>query len=131
MVARAFLCLLLLGVMGLMPVESSASLIPEAGTTILVNTLTDELNNDGDCALREAIRAANLDAAVDACAAGSGADTIVLQSGVTYTLTRAGADDTAINRRPGHHRRSRPSPAATRSIDANGATTNDRVHPGA
>ena len=36
-------------------------------------------------------------AAVDACAAGNGADTITLQANVTYTLTRVGADDTAVN----------------------------------
>lgn len=78
---------------------ASAGLIPEAGTTILVNTTTDELNTDGDCSLREAVRAANLNAAVDACAAGSSvdSDTIVLQASVTYLLTRVGADDTAIN----------------------------------
>jgi len=38
----------------------SFGLEPEA-TTVLVNTATDELNADGDCSLREAIRAANLD----------------------------------------------------------------------
>jgi CSLREA domain-containing protein len=45
-------------------------------STIVVNTTADELNTDGDCSLREAITAANTDAAVDACAAGDGADTI-------------------------------------------------------
>ncbi len=45
--------------------------------TISVNTLSDELNNDGDCSLREAFAAANTNAAVDACAAGaSGQDLI-------------------------------------------------------
>ena len=34
------------------------------------NTTADELNEDGDCSLREAIRAANLDQAVDGCPAG-------------------------------------------------------------
>jgi len=48
-----------------------------ADTIINVNTTDDELNSDGDCSLREAIRAANSDAAVDACLAGSGADTII------------------------------------------------------
>ena len=60
--------------------------------TISVNTTDDELNNDGDCSLREAIQAANTDAAVDACVPGSGDDTITLPSG-TYTLTRAGANE--------------------------------------
>jgi len=62
--------------------------------TINVNTTDDELNNDGDCSLREAIRAANTDAAVDACPAGCGADTINLPAG-TYNLTIAGAGEDA------------------------------------
>lgn len=37
---------------------------------IIVNTLDFELNNDGDCSLREAIQAANTNVAVDACPAG-------------------------------------------------------------
>ncbi len=61
---------------------------------IVVNTTADELNSDGDCSLREAIRAANLDTAVDACTAGSGADTITLPAG-TYTLSVAGANEDA------------------------------------
>jgi len=52
------------------------------------------LNSDGDCALREAIQAANTDSAVDACPAGSGADTIVVPAG-TYTLSVAGAGEDA------------------------------------
>lgn len=60
--------------------------------TITVTTTADELNADGDCSLREAIRAANLDQAVDACPAGSGTDTITLGA-QTYTLQRA-ADTT-------------------------------------
>ena len=48
---------------------------------ITVNTTVDELNSDGDCSLREAIRAANLDIAVDACAPG--ADYDVIQFSVT------------------------------------------------
>ena len=59
---------------------------------ITVNTLKDEMDVDGNCSLREAIRAANLDTAVDACPAGSGADTIYLPGGV-YTLSIAGANE--------------------------------------
>ena len=62
--------------------------------TITVNTTTDELNADGDCSLREAIIAANTDAAIDACAAGSGADTILVPAGL-YTLSLSGSDDAA------------------------------------
>ena len=46
-----------------------------SGTTITVNTTSDELNTDGDCSLREALRAANLNYPVDKCPAGTGADT--------------------------------------------------------
>ena len=49
--------------------------------TINVTTTDDEVNSDGDCSLREAIRAANLDQAVDGCTAGNGADTITLPTG--------------------------------------------------
>jgi CSLREA domain-containing protein len=61
-------------------------------TEIVVNTPTDELNSNGNCSLREALRAANLDAAVDACPAGSGIDTIILPMG-TYTMTVAGSNE--------------------------------------
>jgi CSLREA domain-containing protein len=63
-----------------------------ANSTIIVTTTNDELNSDGDCSLREAIRAANLDIAIDACSAGSGTDTIVVPAG-TYTLTIVGSDE--------------------------------------
>src|SRR6266511_2886941 len=64
--------------------------------TIGVDTNADELTVDGNCSLREAIRAANLNAAVDACPAGSGAapDTLTLPSN-TYTLSIAGANEDA------------------------------------
>ncbi len=39
-------------------------------STLVVNTLEDELNNDGDCSLREAIEAANTNTSVDACGTG-------------------------------------------------------------
>jgi len=50
--------------------------------TITVNTTDDELSTDGDCSLREAIQAANVDAAVDACPAGIGSDTIDVPAGI-------------------------------------------------
>jgi CSLREA domain-containing protein len=59
---------------------------------ITVNTLKDEMDVDGNCSLREAIQAANLDTEVDACPAGSGADTIYLPAGV-YTLSIPGAGE--------------------------------------
>jgi len=63
-------------------------------STIGVTTTNDEINTDGDCSLREAIVAANTDAAVDACPAGSGADVINLPAG-NYTLSLVGEDDDA------------------------------------
>jgi len=63
--------------------------------TINVTTEIDELNADGDCSLREAIQAANTNAAVDACEAGAaGADTIVLPDN-TYSLTLVAAPEDA------------------------------------
>jgi CSLREA domain-containing protein len=59
---------------------------------ISVDTVADEMAVDGNCSLREALQAANLDTAVDACPAGSGADTIYLPTGV-YTLSIAGAGE--------------------------------------
>lgn len=56
---------------------------------IQVNTTDDEINNDGDCSLREAVLAANGDAPVDGCPAGQGADTILIPPGI-YTLTLSG-----------------------------------------
>ncbi len=45
-------------------------------TVITVLSARDELNQDGDCSLREAIQSANQDQSFDACEAGSGADII-------------------------------------------------------
>jgi CSLREA domain-containing protein len=62
--------------------------------TISVNTTADENNVDGDCSLREAIRAANQNQAVDACSAGNGADTIILPAG-DYLFLLAGTSENA------------------------------------
>lgn len=61
---------------------------------ITVTTTDDDALVNGNCTLREAIIAANTDAAVDNCTAGSGADTIVLAVG-TYALTVTGAGEDA------------------------------------
>jgi CSLREA domain-containing protein len=61
-------------------------------STIEVTTFADNLANNGDCSLREAIQAANTDSAVDTCPAGSGADAIRLFAGA-YTLSIAGANE--------------------------------------
>ncbi|MGH2684499.1 MAG: choice-of-anchor Q domain-containing protein [Actinomycetota bacterium] len=61
---------------------------PAQAATITVDENEDELNTDGDCSLREAIEAANTNAGVDACPAGSGTetDTIVIPAD-TFTLS--------------------------------------------
>ena len=65
-----------------------------AATIITVTTFNDELNADGDCSLREAIRAANLDVSVDGCPAGSADDSIRLSAG-TYMLAIVGQSEDA------------------------------------
>lgn len=72
-----------------------------ARAAILVTTFEDEMevpaNWDGDCSLREAILAAETDTAVDACAAGSGADIITLPAG-TYPLSITGVlEDNSVS----------------------------------
>lgn len=66
----------------------------QSGAVIIVNTVEDELIDDGNCSLREAIRAANLDTGIDACLVGNGADIINLPAG-TYTLTLLGKNEEA------------------------------------
>lgn len=63
-----------------------------SGTSIHVTTTSDELSNNGACSLREALRAANTDTAVDSCPAGSGDDVIYLPTG-TFKLTLTGAGE--------------------------------------
>ncbi len=58
-----------------------------AASFIVVTTTADDMTNNGNCTLREAVRAADTDRRVDQCAPGSGADTIEL-SGATYRLRK-------------------------------------------
>jgi CSLREA domain-containing protein len=98
------------GIMAALVVALTLTLTPAPvahAAAIAVTTTADELNTDGDCSLREAIKAANSDSAVDACAAGSGADTITLPAGV-YTLTLQGTGEDI---------------AATGDLDITGALT--------
>jgi hypothetical protein len=53
----------------------------------IVVTSTSSMRGGPNCTLRDAITAANLDAATGGCPAGSGADTIVLAPSATYVLT--------------------------------------------
>ena len=62
---------------------------PASAATITVDEPADELNSDGDCSLREAIEAANANAAVDGCEAGEAGpieDVVVLAPGAVYPL---------------------------------------------
>ena len=65
---------------------------PAYAASITVTTTADEFNTGAACSLREAIQAANTDAAFGGCAAGAGPDTINLPAG-TYTLTLTGIED--------------------------------------
>ncbi len=77
-------------------VIATLAVAPAAGAvTINVNTATDEYGGSpSSCSLREAITAAQTNAASDGCPAGSGPDVISLPSG-EYKITRAGADEDA------------------------------------
>src|SRR5688500_4701912 len=69
--------------------------MPAAANTIEVTTTADQYGSDaGACSLREAVRAANTDAAFGGCTAGGGSDLIQLPNG-TPVLTRAGRDEDA------------------------------------
>ena len=56
---------------------------------IAVNTVGDEITNNGNCSLREAVKSANDDSAVDGCAMGNGSDVIQLPAG-TFSLSLGG-----------------------------------------
>jgi CSLREA domain-containing protein len=56
--------------------------------TIVVNTL-DDPGSPPQCSLRDAIEAAKFEVVVGGCAAGSGSDSIVFQSGLTGTIKLA------------------------------------------
>ncbi len=58
-----------------------------AATTITVTTTADDTAVNGTCSLREAVQASSTRSKVDACAKGTGGDTITLPAG-TYMLSR-------------------------------------------
>jgi CSLREA domain-containing protein len=69
--------------------SSQTGLAVSAGAVIQVTTSLDQIVDDDDCSLREAIQAANLNQAFAGCPAGSGQDTIMLPSG-SYALSIQG-----------------------------------------
>jgi len=93
-----------------------------------VNTTADEYDEGASCSLREAITAAQTNAAFGGCPAGFGSDTITLPDG-TYKITRAGADEDAnatgdFDVTGANDLEIRGAPAARVIVDANGL---DRV----
>ena len=72
-----------------------------AATPIIVTTTGDLIAEDSQCSLREAIIAANTDAPVGGCPAGTGADTITFAPSltepatITLSLVGLGEDDSA------------------------------------
>jgi CSLREA domain-containing protein len=76
-------------------VLAALPVMPVHAESIKVNTSVDELTTNGSCSLREAIINANNDGPPPPpypdCAMGTGADTIILQSGTTYTLSLVGS----------------------------------------
>ena len=65
-----------------------------AETSINVSTTADELNDNGQCSLREAVRLANGAGTDPACGDGDGAPySIILADGETYTLSIGGSDE--------------------------------------
>lgn len=108
---------------------------------ITVDTTTTGVHGDGLCSLTEAIDNANVDAndgtvyfgPIDGvvfpthpdCAAGSGADTIVLEAGATYTYTapnQSGETGAASYRFWWYGPEALPAIASDITIEGNGAT---------
>ncbi len=67
---------------------------------IEVTTTSGAASLENECTLRAAITAANTDEAVGGCPAGDGADTIVLDSGATYTLSEVDNETNGPNGLP-------------------------------
>ena len=66
---------------------------PAGAATITVDVTNDELNEDGDCTLREAIESANENQAISGCAKGQNSrDTIRLKA-QQYTVVTASDED--------------------------------------
>jgi len=102
---------------------------PLFATTITVTNTADALTIDGDCTLREAIIAANTDAAVDACNPGDGADEIIVPAG-TYLLEIPGTNESASADGDLNITTSLEISGAgsgSTIIDGNGAVTGERV----
>lgn len=87
-----FLNLSLIGLLLVALVVSAQPTPAVLAANITVTTTADELNSDGDCSLREAVRSANLNTSVDGCSPGAAVDTITIPGG-TFTLSVAGINE--------------------------------------
>ena len=66
---------------------------PAGAATIRVDVTNDELNDDGDCALREAVQSANENKAISGCAKGQTSSDKIVLKGSQYTITGAVSED--------------------------------------
>src|SRR5687767_3195887 len=66
---------------------------PAAAADITVTTRQDTVSADGRCSLREAVTAANTNAATGGCPAGTVAPDVILLGDGHYLLSRAGAGE--------------------------------------
>ncbi|MDX6637428.1 MAG: hypothetical protein QOJ01_939 [Solirubrobacterales bacterium] len=80
-------------IVALLAFAAAFTAAPALAATIKVNTTADEYGSGTACSLREAISAAESDAAFGGCTAGSGPDTIQLQGGKTYIRELPGPAD--------------------------------------
>jgi CSLREA domain-containing protein len=78
-------CFFILLVLLVFFIDCAVDVSPVSANTITVNITYDEDVNNTDCSLREAVIAANTDAAYNGCTGGSGTDIISLSAG-TYTV---------------------------------------------
>ena len=103
--------LLLAGLLAL-PIALLAAPRAAHAATITVNTTADDATANGNCTLREAIQAANTNAAVDACAAGAAAPT---QDAINFSLG-SGTPSIAVSSTLG------ALPAITERVTIDGST---------
>jgi CSLREA domain-containing protein len=97
---RRLLLLLILAPVAGVTLGGPAAIMHAAGKTFSVNSTMDTPDatpGDGLCETASGNGVCTLRAAIQETNALAGADTIKLQSGATYVLTRAGDDNTAFN----------------------------------
>jgi CSLREA domain-containing protein len=82
---------------GLVLISQTSRTQAKPETIIVVTTANDTIATDGQCALREAIIAANTDSAFNDCVAGSGADTVSFDGSLpvptVFNLTLSGINE--------------------------------------